>query len=417
MMKQAIDLAALIADRRPGHSLAAPFYLSDAIFDRDIELIFGRHWIQVGVEPEISEPGDYFTVEIGRNSIIVVRDDDLAVRAFHNVCRHRGSRLLPAGNGAVGNIACPYHQWTYNLGGELIHNRHMGESFDRCQHGLKPVHIESLAGLLFVCLAEAPPEGFAAMRAAMQPYIAPHQVANCKVAHQVDLIEEGNWKLTLENNRECYHCVANHPELTVPLHEFGFGYQPSPESRAQLDAFRDLMANEHARWQATGLPCAEIERLDQATGFRTVRLPIAGSGESHTLDTKIASRKLLGEFARADCGGLSFWTQPNSWHHFMSDHIVSFSVLPVSATRTLVRTRWLVHKDAEEGVDYDLARLTQVWQATNAQDKALVERAAQGIGSSAYEPGPYSPYTENLVEKFCAWYLARLAAGSESRAA
>ncbi len=99
-------------------------------------------------------------------------------------------------------------------------------------------------------------------------------------------------------------------------------------------------------------------------------------------------------------GGLSVWTQPNSWQHFMSDHVVSFSVLPLAANRTLLRTRWLVHKDAQEGVDYDVNKLSSVWIATNAQDSALVERTHLGVSSPAYQPGPYSPYTEGLGERF-----------------
>jgi Rieske 2Fe-2S family protein len=411
MHYDAARLSKLIATRRPGYSLPAPFYLSDAVFHADLELIFGRHWIFIGVEPEAPEPGDYFTVELGPASIIAVRGEDMRMRAFHNVCRHRGSRLLAPGRGDVGNIVCPYHQWTYDLEGNLVHNEHMGEHFDRCAHGLRAVHLESLAGLLFICLADTPPVGFAEMRALMEPYLLPHDLARCKVAHQVDIVEAANWKLTMENNRECYHCRANHPQLTAPLHEFGFGYQPGADNQAKLDAFSELLASEHARWQQAALPCKEIEQLEAVTGFRTIRLPLAGAGESHTLDTKAASRRLLGEFSNARLGGLSFWTQPNSWHHFMSDHIVSFSVVPLDARSTLVRTRWLVHTDAVAGIDYDLERLTAVWQATNMQDKALVERASEGIGSPAYEPGPFSPYTEGLAEKFCTWYLARLATG------
>src|SRR5580658_10582222 len=151
------DLSALIASRRPGFTLPAPFYLSPQVFARDLELIFGRHWIFVGTEPELAEPGDFFTVELGGDSIIVVRDDDLTVRAFHNVCRHRGARLRPAGSGIVGNLVCPYHQWTYNLKGELIQSPHMGENFELCKYPLKSVHLESLEGLLFICLASEPP--------------------------------------------------------------------------------------------------------------------------------------------------------------------------------------------------------------------------------------------------------------------
>src|SRR6202050_2704514 len=95
------ELAGLIASRRPGFTLPAPLYLSAEVFARDLELIFGRHWIFVGTEPEIAEAGDFFTVEIGADSVIIVRDDDMTGRAFHNVCRHRGARLRPAGRGIV----------------------------------------------------------------------------------------------------------------------------------------------------------------------------------------------------------------------------------------------------------------------------------------------------------------------------
>jgi Rieske 2Fe-2S family protein len=334
----------------------------------------------------------------------------MSLRAFHNVCRHRGARLCNPGSGAFTRLVCPYHQWTYNRRGELVNNKHMGEDFDRSKFGLKPVHVESLAGLIFICLAQRPPQDFAVMRAAMQPHIAPHDIANCKIAHQYDLVEQGNWKLTMENNRECYHCRANHPQLTASLYEYGFGYGASPDAHSKVQEFGALLKNEHARWEAAGLPSAEIERLDATTGFRTVRLPLNQSGESQTLDTKVACRKLLGSFTQTNLGGLSFWTQPNSWHHFMSDHIVSFSVWPVAAGKTLLRTRWLVHKDAQEGVDFDVAHLTAVWKATNDQDCSLVARAHQGISSPAYAPGPYSAYTEDLVDTFCIWYLNHLQA-------
>lgn len=409
-MRTPDDVRSLLARRKPGHSLEAPFYTRRDIFELDLALIFGRHWFCVGVEPELPEPGDYFTVEIGKDSVVIVRDDDMAVKAFHNVCRHRGARICEAGRGAVGNLVCPYHQWTYDLRGNLIHNEHMGEKFDRAQFRLKPAHLRSIGGVLFLCLADEPPADFETMRAAMEPYVSPHRLTDCKVAHQVELIEEGNWKLTMENNRECYHCMGNHPELTISLYEYGFGYQPSPANQAQIEQFQNRLESEHRRWQAMGLPSAEIERLSDVTGFRTVRLPLDKSGESQTMDTRVASQRLLGDFQQRDLGGLSFWTQPNSWHHFMSDHIVTFSALPLAPDRTLLKTSWLVHKDAKEGIDYDVEKLTAVWNATNVQDRRLVEISQRGVSSSAYEPGPYSPYTESLVEKFSDWYVRRLSA-------
>jgi Rieske 2Fe-2S family protein len=404
-------LKELLKRRRPGHTLEAPFYLSPEVCRADTDLIFGREWVFVGVAPQVAEAGDYITVEIGHNSVLVVRDDDMAVRAFHNVCRHRGSRLCNAASGSVGNVVCPYHQWTYDLSGKLINADHMGDDFDRSGHGLKPVHLRNLEGLLFICLADEPPADFDDMARAMLPYMAPHRLEDCKVAHQEVLIENGNWKLTMENNRECYHCMVNHPELTVSMFEQGFGYQPGPQSAEGVARFERIVAESTARWEGMGLPSREIDLLDgRAVGYRTQRLPLDRSGQSQTLSTEVACTKLLGDLTEPALGGLSFWTQPNSWHHFMSDHVVSFSVLPISEDRTLLRTVWCVHKDAREGHEYDVENLVRVWRATNEQDGRLVAQTQAGVASGAYEPGPYSPFTEGLVDKFCNWYTQRLSA-------
>jgi Rieske 2Fe-2S family protein len=409
------DLARLLLQRRPGHSLDAPFYTTESVFKADMALIFARHWIFVGQEPDVPEPGDVMALHIGEAPIVVLRDDDGVVRAFHNVCRHRGAQLLPEGKGQVGNLVCRYHTWTYGLDGRLLFADHMGDEFDSACRGLKPVALRSIAGLLFVCLADNPPADIEAMAAEMTPYLAPHDLRNTKIAKQVDLIEQGNWKLSLENNRECYHCSANHPELTIPLFSYGFGFAPESLDEGELALaarYDGMVTSLHAGWEAAGLPSRRIEKLTgRATGFRTERLPLDQAGESHTMDTRVACRRLLGNFNDARLGGLSFWTQPNSWHHFMSDHAVTFACLPLSADKTLLRTTWLVHKDAVEGVDYDLDNLTSVWDATNRQDAALVEITQAGVRSPAYEPGPYSPHTEGLVEQFCEWYVERMRAG------
>ena len=407
-----VSVSELIARRKPGFSLEAPFYTSPEIFRMDMEAIFGRHWIYVGVEPDVAEEGDAMVVNIGNSSVIIVRDDEGAVRAYHNVCRHRGARMIPEGKTIIGNIVCPYHSWTYGLDGGLKFAEHMTPDFDRGCHGLKPVHLRSVGGLLFICLAEDAPDDIDAMAEIMEPYLAPHDIRNTRVAHQADLIENGNWKLVMENNRECYHCGPNHPELTIPLFAYGFGFAPESldeEGRREAERYKPLSESSRAKWEAAGLPSREVEHLsDRVTGFRTERLPIDRAGESQTMDTRAACRIPLGTIGDMAAGGLSFWTQPNSWHHFMGDHIVTFSAIPIDEGHTLVRTRWLVNKDAVEGVDYDLTRLTEVWNATNQQDADLVAIGQQGAMDPAYEPGPYSPHTEGLVEKFVSWYLDRL---------
>ena len=409
------DLSTLIQRRRPWHSLEAPFYTSDVVWRAEMDLIFGRHWIFVAQEPDVPEPGDVFAFSVGDAKLLILRDNDGEVRAFHNVCRHRGAQLVPDGKSQVGNLVCRYHTWTYGLDGALLFADHMGEEFDLSCRGLRPVALRSLAGLLFVCLADDPPDDFDAMAAAMTPYLAPHRIQDCRIARQVDLVEHGNWKLTMENNRECYHCAANHPELTVPLFAYGFGFAPDSideTERAQVARYDALVEEMHGRWEQSGLPSRLIERVSGcATGFRTERLVLDRDGESHTVDTKVACRRLMGDLAETRLGGLTFWTQPNSWHHFMSDHAITFCVLPLGPDRTLLRTTWLVHKDAVEGVDYDPTNLLAVWQATNRQDAGLVEVTQAGVSSPAYEPGPYSPHTEGLVEAFCTWYVERMTAG------
>jgi Rieske 2Fe-2S family protein len=407
------DVRALPARRKVGYTLEAPFYTDPEILKLDLDLIFGRHWIFVGVEPEIAEPGDCLTVDIGPHAIVVTRDDDMALNAFHNVCRHRGARLIEERHSNVGRVVCPYHQWTYGLDGALLFAGHMPKGFDKSCHGLKTVHVRSLAGLIFVCLADEPPADFAAMEQAMTPYLAPHDIAHCKVAHSEDIIEPGNWKLTMENNRECYHCSGAHPELTKSIFAEGFGFKPvGAAAEASAARFHALVDTLHGEWENIGVASREIDHLaDCVTGYRTERLPLEDAGESETLDTRVACRKLLGGLTQKRLGALSFWTQPNSWHHFMSDHIVTFAVFPITAETALLRTTWLVHQDAVEGIDYEKDNLIAVWHATNAQDSSLVGKASDGVRTSGYQPGPYSPDTEGLVEKFCVWYVDRLKAG------
>ncbi len=112
-----IDIEELVARREPGFSLEAPFYTHPDVYDLDLDAIFRKHWLFCAAEAEIPDPGDYVTIEIGATSVIIVRDDDESVYALHNVCRHRGSRILEDACGSVGNLVCPYHQWTYRTDG------------------------------------------------------------------------------------------------------------------------------------------------------------------------------------------------------------------------------------------------------------------------------------------------------------
>jgi Rieske 2Fe-2S family protein len=390
----------LLDQRRQGFSLPQALYVDDEIFKADLEAVFATDWLFACNVCEIKRPGDYLTLEIGTSSILILRDRDGDVRAFHNTCRHRGSRICNAEKGHANRLVCPYHQWVYELDGRLINARQMPKDFDTSGYGLKAAKVEVICGLVYVSIAEDPPS-LDRYRTAITPYIAPHQPDRTKIAFASTIIEEANWKLVIENNRECYHCAGNHPELLVTLVEFAL-----PDDAAATAAFKGLMDRSAAKWDAHGLP---HRPADGGVEFRCIRLPFNEGAVSFTLDGKPACNKLLGDFTDPKLGSVRMFRVPNNWNHFLSDHIIHFRVLPLSANRTAVRTTWLVHEDAVEGVDYDVQRLTEVWTATNDQDRILAERNHLGIQSKAYEPGPFAP-SEFMLNNFSEWYAGKMAA-------
>ena len=409
----ASPISSLLDARADGHSLPAGLYTRDDVFEADLDVFFMRHWIYVGLECEVPEAGDAVVIDIGKISVILLRDDENEIRVVRNVCRHRGARILDAGPTVVSKLVCPYHQWTYELDGGLSYAPHMGKDFDKSCRSLKPVQFKSIGGLIYICLADEAPKDIETLDEVMRARLAPYDLRNAKVAHQVDVIEEGNWKLTMENNRECYHCSANHPELCVSFVDLDFGFDPeslSAEDREQAEAHFAMYAERTKAWEADGFPSATVEQVrDCETNFRTQRLIIAGAGESQTEDATAASSKLLGKMTRKDLGDTHLWGH-NSWNHFMGDHAVTSMVIPLSADKTLVRTKWLVHKDAVEGVDYDLHKLTHVWIETTNQDADLVARSQAGVSDPAYEPGPYSRFSERALDDFATWYIDRMRA-------
>jgi Rieske 2Fe-2S family protein len=405
-----VEIGSLVRSREVGYSLEAPFYTSQDVFDVDVAAIFAKHWLFSAAEAEIPDAGDYVTIDVGPYSVIILRNDDEVIRAFHNVCRHRGSRLLKEPCGAVGNIVCPYHQWTYRADGSLIFAESQPPTFDRSRFGLRPIHVKSVAGLIFICLDENPPDDFDEVASFVEPYLTPYGLGNAKVAHQIDLPEGGNWKLVMENNRECQHCDSAHPELVTAYFPL-FGYSEddiTPRLRPLFERYQAAATNLERACALRQFPRDERRELDtRATGFQLSHLPLDGEGISFGPDGAQVCKKLMGSLTEAKFGDLSVHLQPNSWFHFLSDHAVVFRVLPVSADKSIVRTTWLVHPDAVEGVDYDVEHLTAVWQATNLEDRELVNGTQNGVTNPGYLPGPYS-LVEDDVEGFVNWYVKRV---------
>jgi Rieske 2Fe-2S family protein len=238
----------------------------------------------------------------------------------------------------------------------------------------------------------------------VEPYLVPHRLGEAKVAVENTIIENGNWKLVWENNRECYHCAANHPELCRTY--------PEDPTVTGVDGARDDPGIQASwqRWEAAGLPSHfEIAADGQ---YRATRMPLLREAESYTMSGKAAVRHRLSDaVVEPRIGTMLLFHYPTTWNHVMGDHAISFRVLPVGPGQTQVTTKWLVHKDAVAGVDYDIDELTKVWNATNVQDQRIVEENQLGVNSPAFEPGPYSTVHEDGVMQFLDWYAGALERG------
>ncbi|MCY1336630.1 3-phenylpropionate/cinnamic acid dioxygenase subunit alpha [compost metagenome] len=390
---------ALIRERKERHALPRALYSDAEAYRQDLAQIWHKEWIFAGHTFELEKPGQYLTLQIGDYPVAVVRGGDGQVRAFHNACRHRGSKVCTENSGKVAKLVCPYHKWVFDLDGKLLFAGNMGPDFNVADYGLKPAHCEVVNSYIYVCVADEAPD-FGRFRNAVSPFIGPHNLDDCKVAFESNLIERGNWKLVFENNRECYHCDGTHPELlnsyVENLSVAGVGGEDDPELVAHWN-----------RCEAAGLPSRLV--MDEGGQYRMTRIPLSAGAVSYTMDGKPAVARRLDRSGEDNIGALLYFNYPSTWNHFLGDHALSFRVLPQGPNETLVTTKWLVPKDAQEGLDYDLDRLTRVWVATNDQDRRLVEGAQAGVSSPAYEPGPYSAIAENGVCQFVDWYCATMA--------
>ena len=384
----------LLSARRKFFSLPQAFYTDPDVYQLDLEAIFHKRWIFAGVECEIPNHGDFLTLTIGPTPIVVLRDQTGAIRAFFNTCRHRGSKICLAEKGAVRRLVCPYHQWTYDLTGRLVGTGRMHEGFDRDEYALKPVNVRTSGGTIYICLATETPD-FNAYGPLIEPYLAPHDLANAKLAHETHVVVKGNWKLVMENSRECFHCPARHHELVhTLLHDYNF---EEPANDQFVSTFWETCSN-------LGLASEDKTGAD----FRIIRLPLRKGAVSITMDGKSAVSRLLGTMPTHDAGSVRWVHFPSTFNHALADYAVLVRMLPLGPQETLFTTKWLVHRDADEGRDYNLETLVRVWTATNDQDKALVERNQEGVNSVGYTPGPYSQHAEQGVIRFVKWYCDML---------
>ena len=403
--------------RIPGYSLDQRFYTDRHIFDRDMNAIFNQQWLLVDHVSRIPDPGDYFLFEIGSESIIVIREDDETVNAFYNVCRHRGSKVCLEAQGNKRFLTCPYHAWAYNLDGSLKAARSMQEDFDPAQHGLHSAMVRVFEGLIFLNLSREAPPDFDELYGVFQPMLNFHGIGKAKIAHKGNYPTSANWKLVVENFIECYHCAPAHPEYcsvhpSDQLLAYGAGPGSGPEA-AEI-AYGTTLEEWGKKVEDMGheniLHTSDEDSLVFAQGSR---FPINDRGAlSETFDGSPASARLMGSFAAYDGGETAISFNPCNYVLAFNDFAVMFRFTPRDTIESDVELTWLVDESAEVGVDYDVERLIKVWDITIRQDKTITENNQLGVGSSRYQPGPYSEH-ERLVQSFTQWYLNRISDNAE----
>ncbi len=405
------DRVTMAADACPEwQSLPRDFFSSDTFYHADLNRVWRQGWLFVGFSCEIPKPGDYFTLKVGQDPLIVIRGDDGVVRAFHNVCRHRGTMLCHESSGSAKHLVCPYHQWVYNKEGELLSCRGMQKELETETLGLSQVRTEDLCGFIYLSLAKKPND-FTAARETMEPMLRPQGIDRSRVAKAVNYTVKANWKLVWENNRECYHCNINHPQYIKANYDHFNTDDTSDELIAKIQAKSDQNneAWEHQKLAVTHQDSgmAPFPSSGNEGWFSINRTLLTDGYVSETMDGKQIA-PLMGNYTDNSVGTLRLRTVPNMWCHASCDHVTSTRLLPIDKNTTEVRVIWLVDEKAEEEKDYTLEKLMPFWQLTSEQDWKLCEAAQMGVQSSGYKPGPYSTHKEYNVERFVRWYLNQL---------
>ncbi len=353
-------------------TLPARLYTSPAIFRLEMDRIFATRWLYAARASELDAPGRWIALSVGRDSLLVLKDAD-RVRAFHNVCRHRGTRLCaePAGR-FDGPIRCPYHAWSYALDGRLIGAPNMQdvEGFDKADYPLHAVPVASWDGGLFVSMNPRAPafeEAFAPLRGRCDAW----RLAELVPAHRITYDVNANWKLIFQNYSECYHCPSLHPLLNrlTPFRDASNDLTEGPILGGPM-----RLSREHGSMTMSGARCAA---------------PLAG---------------VKGE----DLSRVYYYTIfPNMLLSLHPDYVLIHRISPLACDRTQIVCEWLFHPEAAGGAGFDPSDAVTFWNTTNAQDWGISERSQQGIASRAYVPGPYAAL-ESMVAAWDRNYLAAL---------
>src|SRR5258707_2937674 len=336
-------------------TLAQRYFVAAEVFVEEQGRIFSKQWVLVGHQSQIKKAGDYFVIEVSGESLIVIRDSKFEIRAFFNVCRHRGAQLKEDGRGHASVIQCPYHAWTYGLDGRLIGAPHMDDvpGFAKADYSLHAVNLGLWEGFIFVNLVPKR-DGSLSIEDWFAPLAGKFSHWNMSILRPAKRLEydvRANWKLMFENYSECYHCPGVHPQLQ----------KVSPYDSAAND----------------------LRACPILSGFMKIN-----PGNSLTMSGN-ACAAFVGEIENLQ-QVFYYSIFPNMLLSLHPEYVMVHQLWPQSPERTLIVCDWLFHPDAFGRKDFKPEDAIEFWATTNKQDSHVCELSQQGIASRAYEPGPYS---------------------------
>jgi Rieske 2Fe-2S family protein len=359
-------------------TLPGRYYTDPEIFRVEQERLFESMWFCAVRSADLGGPGAFRTVQVGRESVLITRSRTGGLRAFLNVCRHRGARLCTAESCAVRrNLQCPYHAWTYDLDGRLVAAPNLARmpDVDRVEYGLVKVALREWLGYAWVCLADEPPSfeetvtGAAVERLGSAAAIEHYGAETLALGRRVTYDVRANWKLLVENFMECYHCATIHPELTDVLPEFTKGYA------AQYYVGHGAAFGKGVRGFT----------IDGGEGF--ARLPEV---------TEEQDRRYY-----------AITVKPTVFVNLVPDHVILHRMFPLAEDRTVVECDWLYAPEVVES-GADVSRSVELFHRVNRQDFEACERTQPAMASRAYRNGGVLVPTEHHIEVFHTWLIERL---------
>jgi phenylpropionate dioxygenase-like ring-hydroxylating dioxygenase large terminal subunit len=354
-----ISAAELAPTRQPtnrAHLLPGRVFHDPDIFAYEQEAWFAGGWVSVGREEDAERPGQYFLASVAGEPLVVVRGNDGILRAFFNVCRHRGATIVVDECGTLARFQCPYHAWIYDLEGRLKTPRHteLLEDFDPTEWGLVPARLATWQGTVYLDLSgEARP--LAEYLGDLPEQFARWDLGALRRAKRIDYDVRANWKALVENYEECYHCPGVHPQLNK-ITPYNLG-DYLPGDGPFIGSWMEVLP--------------EYETLS-LTGDAAGRRPIHGMTEE--------DQNRVYYFV--------IW--PNQLLSLHPDYLMLHWLFPLEPGRTLIRCEWYFDSTEMAKPDFDPSDAIDFWDLTNRQDWHVCELQQRGTKSRAYSAGRYS---------------------------